>query len=56
MVRTYLYYVLSLDGEGVVYFMDWTDISRTITECNTVEPLYNGHFGIRYFWPLFAAM
>ena len=23
---------------------------------NTVEPLYYGHFGTRYFWPLFGAI
>ena len=22
----------------------------------TVEPPYNGHFGTRYFWPLFATI
>ena len=32
----------------------WGQIQYLNTNTNTVEPVYNGHLGTRYVWPLYT--
>jgi len=37
-------------------FVDKNLRMQILLYIHTVEPLYYGHFGTKYFWPLFAAI